>query len=227
MIRSISSRGMNLRPWRQRFSLQPVGERAELALLELVVQVRDLGRHLLPELPGDDVPERVRREVADRADGPVHVLEHAEGVVRRLDAEIVPHPLVPDLRQLLQLDRVGQQLLLELEAEDDVQVVGRLVRLDADQRGRDPVDGAVPVVERGARERRRERSPAAAGRSGARTAGCGRPCSPTSGSATRGSRARRRARAACARARARRRARRARGRSRASSRTGRRGCRSK
>ena len=38
-----------------------------------------------------------------------------------------------------------------------MQVVGRLVGLDADQRRLDPVDGAVPVLERGARERLRER----------------------------------------------------------------------
>ena len=41
---------------------------------------------------------------------------------------------------------VGEHRLLELEAQDDVQVVGRLVRLDADQRRLDSVDLAVPAV---------------------------------------------------------------------------------
>ena len=41
--------------------------------------------------------------------------------------------LVPDLGQLLEVDRVGEELLLELEAENDVEVVCRLVCLDPDQ----------------------------------------------------------------------------------------------
>ena len=88
----------------------------------------------------------------------MHVLEDAERIVRRLDPEIVLHPLVPDLGQFLEVDRVGEQLLLELEAEDDVEVVGRLVGLDPDQRGLDPVDGAVPVLELDIAERLRERA---------------------------------------------------------------------
>src|SRR5918994_2616085 len=145
-----------LAPMAPEILLEPGRERTELALLELVVQIRDLDGHLLPQLPGDDVAERVGGEVPDRADGPVHDLEHAERVVRRLHAQVVLHPLVPDLRQLLEVDRVGEQLLLELEAEDDVEVVRRLVRLDADQRRLDPVDRAVPVLEARVAERLRE-----------------------------------------------------------------------
>src|SRR5829696_5598901 len=136
---------------------QPRGERAELAALELVVQTGDVGRHPLPKLAGDDGAERVGGEVADHADRPMHVLEHADGIVRRLDAEVLLHPLVPDLRQVSEIEGAGQELLLELEAEDDVEVVGRLVRLDPDQRRLDPVDRAVPVVDRRAADRCRER----------------------------------------------------------------------
>ena len=127
--------------------MQPLGELAELACLEALVQVGMLGRDLLPELAADDVAERVRGEVADRADRPMHVLKHAEPVVRRLDAEVLAHALVPHRGQVLELDRPCDQLLLELEAEDDVQVVRRLVGLDANQRRLDPVDRAVPVLE--------------------------------------------------------------------------------
>ena len=42
-----------------------------------------------------------------------------------------------DLGQVLERDRALDDLLLELEAQDDVEVVGRLVGLDADQRGLD------------------------------------------------------------------------------------------
>ncbi len=41
---------------------------------------------------------------------------------------------------------VGEHRLLDLEAQDDVQVVGRLVRLDADQRRHDGVHLAVPAL---------------------------------------------------------------------------------
>src|SRR5687767_114375 len=47
---------------------QPACERAELALLELVVQVGDLRVRLLPQLARDDVAQRVGGEVADRSD---------------------------------------------------------------------------------------------------------------------------------------------------------------
>ena len=137
---------------------EPVGERSELALLELRVQVGHVRVDLLPKLARDDVTEGVGREVADRADRPVHVLEDTERVVRRLDAEVVLHALVPDLRQLVEIDRVGKQLLLELEAKDDVQVVRRLVGLNPDQGRLDPVDGPIPVGDLDAAERLRERA---------------------------------------------------------------------
>ena len=50
-----------------------------------------------------------------------------------VDAEVLPHAAVPLLGQLLERELVREHRLLELEAEDDVQVVRRLVRLDADQ----------------------------------------------------------------------------------------------
>src|SRR5581483_12521394 len=49
------------------------------------------------------------------------------------------------LGELLQRELVGEQRLLELEAEDDVQVVRRLVRLDTDERRLDNVHLAIPA----------------------------------------------------------------------------------
>src|SRR5579875_1030430 len=60
---------------------KPVAERAELAALEVVVEARDVREHALPDLGRDQVAERVGREVADRAAGPVGVLEDAAAVV--------------------------------------------------------------------------------------------------------------------------------------------------
>src|SRR5215211_6474474 len=125
---------------------QPLAQRPELALLELVVQVGEVGDDALPDLRGDQVPEGVRREVADRAGRPVRVLQDAARVVRHLDLEVIPHAAVPLLRELLERERLGEHLLLELEAEDDVEVVRRLVGLDPDERRLDGVHLAIPPI---------------------------------------------------------------------------------
>ena len=82
----------------------------------------------------------------------------------------------------------------------DVQVVGDLVGLDADERALDPVHGAVEVGRRDAR-RRREARAGTPGSSAPRTAASGRPGSPTAATATRAARARRPGRRRCAGAR--------------------------
>ena len=112
---------------------QHLVERAELAGLELRVEVGQLLLDDAPDLDRERVPERVGREVAVRRARPVHVLEHAARVVGHLDAEELPHPRVPRLRQVGERELAGDELLLELEAEDDVQRVGDLVGVDADQ----------------------------------------------------------------------------------------------
>ena len=77
----------------------------------------------------------------------MHVLEHAERVARHLDAQVVVHPAVPLLRELLERELVAEHRLLQLEAQDDVQVVRRLVGLDPDQRRLDEVGLAVPLLD--------------------------------------------------------------------------------
>ena len=78
---------------------------------------------------------------------PVRVLEDAVRVVGDVDAEVLAHPLVPDLRQVSELDAAVDDVLLELEAEDDVHAVRHLVGLDPDQRGLDAVDAGDEAVE--------------------------------------------------------------------------------
>jgi hypothetical protein len=67
----------------------------------------------------------------------VRVLEGAVGDIRNLDAEVLVHLRVPCRRDIRGADLAGDHVLLQLEAQDDVQVVGGLVRLDADERGLD------------------------------------------------------------------------------------------
>src|SRR5436190_398610 len=106
---------------------EPVAEIAELRGTHLVVEVRELTTDSLPELAGDDVPERVGREVAERPARPVHVLEHPVGHVGHVDPEILLHLRVPRLRRVGRGESAGEQVLLELEAQNDGGVVGAVV----------------------------------------------------------------------------------------------------
>ncbi len=84
--------------------------------------------------------ERVAREVAERAVGPVNVL-HAAILVVTLGGE--PQPLlhlgVPQRGDVRHLDATLHQIALQLVAQDDVGRVGHLVRIDPDKAGLDPV----------------------------------------------------------------------------------------
>ncbi len=73
----------------------------------------------------------------------MHVLHHALGIVGRGEPEVIAHLVVPGRRQVGDRQAVFGQGDLEVEAQHDVQVVGRLVGLDPDQRRFDLVDGAV------------------------------------------------------------------------------------
>ena len=69
---------------------QPLPQPHQLARLELVVEVGQVDVGLAPELPGDQVAQRVRREVTDQAARPVHVLEHSMRVVGNVETRGTP-----------------------------------------------------------------------------------------------------------------------------------------
>src|SRR2546426_1023707 len=75
-----------------------------------------------------------------RTYGPASSGEPAARVVRRRQAEVLLHLRVEELRHVGDGEPVVDQLLLELEAQDDVEVIGDLVRIDADQRRLHAVD---------------------------------------------------------------------------------------
>jgi hypothetical protein len=126
---------------------EPGEEGGELALRELCVEVAGVLSRLLEELGGVEVAERVGGEVADRAVGPVDVLEAAAGVVGRGEAEVLAHLFVPRAGDVVWGEVAGEHGLLELEPEEDVEVVGGLVGVDADERGADVVDREDELVE--------------------------------------------------------------------------------
>ena len=122
---------MNARPWRWTFSRSHSRSGAELAALELLVQVAEVGLRPFPELHRDDVPERIGREVAHRHVRPVDVLQHADDDVRRLQPEVLAHLRVERLGKILERELAGEHRALELEAKNDVQAVRHLVGVHA------------------------------------------------------------------------------------------------
>src|SRR5712671_4357370 len=75
------------------------------------------------------------------------VLQAAVSIRRRLDAQILLIFLAPSRWQVANGQLLIEQRLFELKTDDDVQVVSRLVGLDADQRWRDVIDGPKKVVQ--------------------------------------------------------------------------------
>ena len=114
---------------------QPGQEFAEIAPGEGLVQAAQLGAGLGEELGRVDVAQRIGREIAEQPGAPVDVLKAALGVVGGRDAQGLAVLLVPGRGQVADWQFIGEQVLLQLEPDDDVQVVGRLVGLDPDQAG--------------------------------------------------------------------------------------------
>ena len=129
--------------------LQPSVQRCELAARHLLA---DLGMRLQRcsiELGAQDVADGVALEAAAHvAAVPVHILQAAVAIVRRLDAEVGLEARAPGFGQVLHLEPPLQQIELQIEAQHDVQVVRHLVGVGADQRALDLVDGAIEGVER-------------------------------------------------------------------------------
>ena len=73
----------------------------------------------------------------------MHILHHAVAVVGRGDAQVGGVARVPGIGQVADRQLAFQQRQFEVEAQHDVQVVGHLVGLDANQRALDLVDRAV------------------------------------------------------------------------------------
>jgi hypothetical protein len=77
----------------------------------------------------------------------MNVLEDAARRVRWRQSQVLAHPSVPTLWQFVHPDLAFNEPNLELHPEHHVQVVGRLVCLDTDQRRLDLVDSAVEPLE--------------------------------------------------------------------------------
>lgn len=99
------------------------------------------------ELGGIDISEGVGREVAEAAHGPMDVLKAAFGIGLGAEAEEFFEGFVPGGGDVGDLKFAGEEGAFELEAEEDVEVVGGFVGLDADGGVGGAVDADEELVE--------------------------------------------------------------------------------
>ncbi len=98
------------------------------------------------EVGGVEIAEAVGREIAEDAHAPVDVLEAAFGVVLHGESEEGLEAAVPLGGDIGEGELAGEDGAFQLEAEEDVQVVGDLVGLDADVAALGLVHRGVEVV---------------------------------------------------------------------------------
>src|SRR5438105_4850358 len=111
---------------------QPVQHKGCIALREALIEIRECLAQSCVNLRAVEITERVGREVAEAA-CPVNILQNPLRIALWLDSQVFTVLRVPLAWQALNGDIPVNQLLLQLVAHDDMQVVGHLVGLDADQ----------------------------------------------------------------------------------------------
>ena len=92
-----SANGMNVLP-------QPAEQRLHITTRHMLLRRADFSSHRFAQLGTDQVAQKVRGEVPERAVGPVHVLEDALLVRLRDDAEELSHLSSPQIREFGDVD---------------------------------------------------------------------------------------------------------------------------
>src|SRR5580698_6767343 len=135
---------------------EPREQLAEFAVRDFVVQRGNVTPGGGEELRGVKIAERIGGEVADHSARPVNVLQYAQGIVWDVECEKLLHFGIPGTRQIFDSDLAFEQGHFDFESQNNVQVVGDLVGLHANERRVHDVDGAVETIERKALQRLRE-----------------------------------------------------------------------
>ena len=115
--------------------------------------------HPLQHLGAVSAAQGIGGEISDGPAGPVAVLQDAAPVIRHLQAKVIPHLLPPEGGQLRRVQAILDQKLFQLIAEQDMQAVGELIRLRADEGGPGDIHRPVQVLRRNARRLLREQLP--------------------------------------------------------------------
>src|SRR5689334_21520235 len=89
----------------------------------------------------------------------MHVLQHSLCIVLRNDAERGLHSGIPCVWKVGQDETTFDEVALELEAQQNMQIVGDLIGLNSDERRLHPVDRAIEGFQRHIRKILWERLP--------------------------------------------------------------------
>jgi hypothetical protein len=126
---------------------QPVQQRSKFSGGEHRIKIANILSRLLEELGGVEIAERIGGKVADRRDRPVNVLKTALRIIRRRQTQIRHHLLVPCRGEVRHGQIARQHRLLQLVADENVQVIGSLIRFSADETRPNVIDRKVPLIE--------------------------------------------------------------------------------
>ena len=122
---------------------QPLQNGLELTPGHEGIQVAQFLSHGVPDLGREQVPQGIGGEVTKGALGPVDILQHALRVIGGNHTQVGLHLRVPGFGQVGHLEVLGEQSDFQLEAQDDVEVVGDLIGFHPDEGGFHPVERPV------------------------------------------------------------------------------------
>lgn len=120
---------------------EPGQEARELASREILRETGQLAEGVIPELGGDHVAEGVAGEVTEGTAGPVNVLEHAVGIIGRRDPEQILGETIPLAREIGDRKAAFEEGHFEVEAHEDMEIVGHFVGIDPYGARADVIDG--------------------------------------------------------------------------------------
>ena len=127
--------------------VQPGEESAELAGSNLFLDLRALRVQRIPELRGNEGAERVGREVSERTYRPVDVLQAPFRVTGWTDPQALFHEIVPGLGDAANGELAAEDALLQVVAQHDVQRIGELIGIHADQAAAHAVEVPVEILQ--------------------------------------------------------------------------------
>lgn len=128
---------------------EPVADEGEVPMRDFAFPVGVVVGKFFEELSGIEVAECVGGEVAHASHRPVDVLEAAEGVIRRCDAEELLHFLIPGGGDVFDFEGSFHEHFFNFKPEDDMEGIGDFIGLDADEGGDNCIDGGIKLIEGG------------------------------------------------------------------------------
>ncbi len=125
---------------------QPFARHHGLSGREMHVEIGQVGTQRRVQAAGIDIAEAVGREIAEKPDRPVHILQHPLRGARDRMAEIGGEPVVPGRFQIAHREVARNERALQIEAQHDMEVILHLVGLGADMAGMHAVDRPIECL---------------------------------------------------------------------------------